>query len=94
MFINSKGKALEASSSREGASLRVGVKNSGPEQRFEIVYSEKATAMKTTGMSEEFGLHIGRPFILISQNEYGGKAIEVDKGGKLVLSDKRYNFAA
>lgn len=79
MFLNIRGKALQVMSGndKEGALLSVGVKNSGTFQTWEIVYSDKEKKMRTSGLQEDFGFHIGRPFIMISETKYGAKAIEV-----------------
>jgi hypothetical protein len=36
--------------------------HNGKNQRWKIVYADKAEATETKGLNEEFGFHINRPF--------------------------------
>jgi hypothetical protein len=42
-------------------------KHNGANQRWTILYVDKAPKMQTKGMNEKFGFHVNRPFYLISR---------------------------
>jgi len=93
MFVNVRGLVLEVAKNVEGQALTVGKKNQGDSQRWTVVYSDKAKAIETKGVSEDFGFHIGRPFYIITKMA-SGRAIEVVGGRNLVLRWKKYNNVA
>jgi len=89
MFINVRGLVLEISANEEGGSLITSKQNSGENQRWSIEYSDKEVAIKTEGMNEDFGWHIGRPFYILTKMP-SGRAISVQGGRNLVLATKQY----
>jgi hypothetical protein len=50
----------------EGQSVIINNNNKGANQRWKIIYLDKAAATETKGLNEEFGFHINRPFYLVS----------------------------
>jgi hypothetical protein len=66
-------KLLEVASSKdeEGAAVIVNNRNNNKannvNQRWKIVYLDKAEAIRTKGFNKEFGFHINRPFYLRSR---------------------------
>jgi hypothetical protein len=71
MFINvgKDGKVLDVSGSRdvEGQAVQVHGNNGGKNQKWNVVYLDKAPKVKNTGMNEEFGFFMNRPFYLQSR---------------------------
>ena len=51
----------------EGHEVIVSKKNGGANQRWDVIYLDKAKAVPTKGFSEEFGFHINRPFYFVSR---------------------------
>jgi hypothetical protein len=66
-------KVLEVTSRKdeEGVALimsnRNGNKANNANQRWKIVYLDKADKLRTKGFNKEFGFHINRPFYLRSR---------------------------
>jgi hypothetical protein len=70
MFINiQNGKALDVSGAndKEGQAVQVHGKHGQTNQRWNIIYLDKAKPVPTKGFSEEFGFHINRPFYIVSR---------------------------
>lgn len=42
-------------------------RHNGANQKWTIVYIDKASKIKSEGMNEKFGFHIGRPFYIVSR---------------------------
>jgi hypothetical protein len=62
-------KVLDVSGNKdvEGQAVIVHGKNNGANQRWRIVYLDKADKEPTKGLDDDFGFHIGRPFYLVSR---------------------------
>ena len=62
-------KALDVSGGKdaEGQSVIVWNKHNGANQKWKIIYMDKAKPVPTKGFSEEFGFHISRPFYFVSR---------------------------
>jgi len=91
MFVNVKGLVVEIAGGKdsEGASLTVSKRTNALYQQWTVVYSDKAKALKTEGLKEDFGWHIGRPFYIITKMG-SGRALEVVGGRNVVLKWKQY----
>jgi len=69
-FINwSNSKVLDVTGSKdiEGQAVGVAGNNGGKNQRWKVVYLDKADKLETKGLNEEFGFHINRPFYIVSE---------------------------
>jgi hypothetical protein len=62
-------KCLDVMSNKdtEGQKVIVHKQHKGANQRWSIVYVDKAKKEPTTGLNKEYGFHIGRPFYLVSR---------------------------
>jgi len=62
-------KALDVAGSKdvEGQQVLVWGKHDGANQKWKVIYLDKAQKVPTSGFSEEFGFHINRPFYLRSR---------------------------
>jgi len=70
MFINiQNGKALDVHGGKdeEGRKVIVWNKHGKVNQKWSIVYLDKADKIETKGLNEEFGFHINRPFYFRSR---------------------------
>jgi hypothetical protein len=47
--------------------VRVNKYNGGVNQRWNVIYLDKAKKIETKGLNEEFGFHINRPFYIVSE---------------------------
>jgi hypothetical protein len=63
------GKALDVSGAKdvEGQPVIVHGKNGGSNQRWNVIYVDKAKPVPTKGYSDDFGFHINRPFYIVSR---------------------------
>jgi hypothetical protein len=63
------GKALDVSGGKdaEGQAVIVWGKHNGANQKWNVVYVDKAKPVPTKGMNDEFGFHINRPFYIVSR---------------------------
>jgi hypothetical protein len=69
-FVNIKNnKVLDVDHNRdvEGTRVLAWKKHNGANQRWKVVYLDKAKAEPKSGLNKEFGFHIGRPFYLVSR---------------------------
>jgi len=68
-FVNARGLVLTIKDNKdfEGAAVVAWKKHNGLNQRWNVVYSDKATGPKTGGLDGHFGLHINRPFVVLSK---------------------------
>jgi len=69
-FVNIQNrKYLEVTDSKDEEGQAVGVKTStnSRNQKWKVIYLDKAPKLETKGLNEEFGLHINRPFYLVSE---------------------------
>jgi hypothetical protein len=55
-----------STSDQEGQAITVNNFTNGVNQRWRVVYLDKADKVETKGLNEEFGFHINRPFYLVS----------------------------
>jgi hypothetical protein len=64
-------KVLEVKNSKDEEGYAVGVanraNNKAANQRWKIIYVDKAEKVRTKGFNKEFGFHINRPFYLRSR---------------------------
>jgi hypothetical protein len=51
----------------EGRPVITHKRHDGANQRWKVVYADKAKDIQTKGLNKEFGFHIGRPFYLVSR---------------------------
>jgi len=51
----------------EGQAVIAWGQHKGANQRWKIVYLDKAAKEPTTGLNKEFGFHMNRPFYLVSR---------------------------
>jgi hypothetical protein len=72
-FNPTNDKVIEVDNSKdeEGKAIivnsRNGNKNNNANQRWKIIYLDKAEAIRTKGFNKEFGMHINRPFYIRSR---------------------------
>jgi len=69
-FINwTNGLALDVTSGKdkEGQAVIVYKKHNGANQKWQVIYLDKAKPVPKTGLNEEFGFHINRPFYFVSR---------------------------
>jgi hypothetical protein len=62
-------KCLDVSGNKdeEGRNVQVWNRHNGANQRWSVVYLDKAKKEQTTGLNREFGFHIGRAFLFRSR---------------------------
>jgi hypothetical protein len=62
-------KVLDVSGGKdvEGQNVIVWKSHGGVNQRWRVVYLDKAEKEQTTGLNKEFGMHCNRPFYLVSR---------------------------
>ena len=69
-FVNIRdGRALDVSGAKdnEGQAVIVHKGHNGLNQKWKVVYVDKSKKEATSGFSEEWGMHINRPFVLRSR---------------------------
>jgi hypothetical protein len=69
-FINfqQNNKVLSTSAQdKEGQPIGVQNNRKATEQKWRVVYLDKADKTETEGLNEEFGFHINRPFYIVSE---------------------------
>jgi hypothetical protein len=59
-------------------------------QRWKVVYLDKAEKAETKGLNEEFGFHINRPFYIVSELPFN-RVAEMLGGTNMVLKRWRNN---
>jgi hypothetical protein len=92
-FINwSNNKVLDVKDSKdeEGHEVQVNGNNNGTNQRWKVVYLDKAGKIETKGLNEEFGFHINRPFYMVSELPFN-RVAEMLGGTNMVLKRWRKN---
>jgi len=69
----------------------------GLEQKWKVVYVDKAPKTETKGLNEEFGFHINRPFYIVSELPFnrvaesiGANNITLKRWRKNVLAQQWY----
>jgi hypothetical protein len=81
---------LTASKDVEGEPVRVQNNNKSVNQRWNVVYLDKADKLETKGLNEEFGFHINRPFYIVSELPFN-RVAEMLGGRNIVLKRWRKN---
>jgi hypothetical protein len=90
MFVNVKGKVITVQGGdREGNGLIMGKRTYSWSQRFTVTYTDKEEKIATSGVSGNFGFHIGKPFYIITRMG-SGRAVEIRNGKNLVLRWRKY----
>jgi len=88
--------ALDVTGSKDDEGAAVGVANSTNQknQRWKVVYLDKAAKTATKGLNKEFGFHINRPFYLVSQLPFnrvaeciGANNIVIRDGERMLLNN-------
>jgi len=79
-------KALDVSGGKdnEGQNVIVWKRHNGANQRWKIVYLDKAEAVASKGLNSDFGFHIERPFYIVSKMPMK-RVAEVVGGRNIVL---------
>jgi hypothetical protein len=92
-------KVLDVTGSKDEEGQAVGVynkngnQNKNANQRWKIVYLDKAGAIRTKGFNKEFGFHINRPFYLRSRLPFK-RIAECHGANNVWLKRWRKNVAA
>jgi hypothetical protein len=60
------------------------------DQRWRVVYLDKADKIETKGLNEEFGFHINRPFYIVSELPFN-RVAEMLGGTNMVLKRWKKN---
>jgi len=62
-------KALDVSGGKdaEGQPVIVWNKHTGANQKWKVIYVDKAKPVPTKGYNEDFGFHVNRPFYMVSR---------------------------
>jgi hypothetical protein len=58
---------VQGNKDEEGRPVIVNNNNKGTNQKWKIIYLDQAKKTETSGLNEEFGFHINRPFYLVSE---------------------------
>jgi hypothetical protein len=66
-FSNKKALDVHANRDEEGRKVIVWRRHNGANQRWRVVYTDKAAKEATSGYSKEWGMYINRPFYLRSR---------------------------
>jgi hypothetical protein len=93
LFINwQNSKVLDVTGSKdeEGNAVGVAGNNGGRNQRWKVLYVDKAEKTETKGLNEEFGFYINRPFYLVSELPFN-RVAEMLGGTNMVLKRWRNN---
>jgi hypothetical protein len=64
---NKKCLDVEGGNDEEGRNVIVWGRHNGNNQRWKIVYLDKAPKEPTEGLNKEYGMYINRPFYLVSR---------------------------
>jgi len=93
------GKALDVSGAKdvEGQPVIVHGKNGGSNQRWNVIYVDKAKPVPSKGYSDDFGFHINRPFYIVSELPFnrvaecvGANNVALKRWRKNVLGQQYY----
>jgi hypothetical protein len=57
---------VQGSKDEEGATVIVSGQNNGENQKWNVIYLDKAEKEATKGLNKDFGFHINRPFYMVS----------------------------
>ena len=76
----------------EGQKVIVHGNNGGANQRWRVMYLDKAVAVQSKGLNKEFGWHINRPFYMVSRLPFH-RVIECIGANNLVIKRWRKNTA-
>jgi hypothetical protein len=74
----------------EGQQVQIHGRHNGANQRWKVLYLDKKAKTETKGLNEEFGLHINRPFYLVSELPFN-RVAEMLGGTNMVLKRWRNN---
>jgi hypothetical protein len=91
-FINwTNNKVLEVVGSKdeEGAKVGVNGNNNGTNQKWQVLYVDKADKVETKGLNEEFGFMINKPFYIVSELPFN--RVATMNGGNAWLLQRRWN---
>jgi hypothetical protein len=66
-WTNSKALSVDGTKDLEGQAVIVDGNQNRRDQRWKVIYVDKAAATETKGLNEEFGFHINRPFYIRSR---------------------------
>jgi hypothetical protein len=89
-WTNSKALSVDGSKDLEGQAVVVDGNKNRADQRWKVVYLDKAAKTETKGLNEEFGFHINRPFYLVSELPFN-RVAEMLGGTNMVLKRWRKN---
>jgi hypothetical protein len=92
-FINwTNSKALDVTGSKdvEGQAVGVAANKGQSNQRWTVIYLDKAEKTETKGLNEEFGFHINRPFYIVSELPFN-RVAECIGANNVVLKRWRKN---
>ena len=64
---NNKVLDVHGGKDEEGRQVIVWNRHGGANQRWNIIYVDKAKPVPKTGVNEEFGWHVNRPFYIVSR---------------------------
>jgi hypothetical protein len=87
-WTNSKVISVDGTKDLEGQAVIVDGNQNRADQRWKVIYLDKAAKTETKGLNEEFGLHINRPFYLVSELPFN-RILEMT-GGNQVPKLKRW----
>jgi len=77
----------------EGQAVIVNKRHGGANQRWRVVYLDKADAIQSKGLNKDFGFHINRPFYFVSELPMN-RVIEMHGNANLWLKRWRNNVKA
>jgi hypothetical protein len=89
-WTNSKALSVDGSKDLEGQAVVVDGNKNRADQRWKVVYLDKAAKTETKGLNEEFGFHINRPFYLVSELPFN-RVAECIGANNIVLKRWRNN---
>ena len=81
---------MSGSKDEEGQPVIVHAQTAGLNQKWKVLYLDKAPKTETKGLNEEFGFHINRPFYLVSELPFN-RVAEMLGGTNMVLKRWRNN---
>jgi hypothetical protein len=81
---------VTGSKDEEGHAVGVANSNGNKNQRWKVIYLDKAAKTETKGLNEEFGFHINRPFYIVSELPMN-RVAEMLGGANMVLKRWRKN---
>jgi len=68
MSFHNNDKVLDTNNQdKEGQAVRLWKNHGGVNQKWSVLYVDKAAKTETKGLNEEFGFYINRPFYIVSE---------------------------